>query len=176
METGLNGATSARPSAPPLRFAERNGASGHREEGGAALAVRPRPSRRPPSRWRSRIAATLAAILLLILVQVPGQAVAMLSAGLAQSFWASSMCGPDGASDRMPAAPGQPKHDLEHCLGCQLGCAPPAMLSPADVAVPPPRLSGAQRALPFRTRKLRRRSVFRPNARAPPMMCPAHFN
>ncbi|WP_041814413.1 DUF2946 family protein [Azospirillum baldaniorum] len=138
--------------------------------------MRPRPSRRPSSRWRSRLAATLAAVLLLILVQVPGQAVAMLSAGLAQSFWAASMCGPDGASDRMPAAPGQPKHDLEHCLGCQLGCAPPAMLTPADVTVPPPRLYGALRALPLRTRKLRRRSVLRPNARAPPMMCPALFN
>lgn len=97
----------------------------------------------------------------------------MLSAGLAQSFWAASMCGPDGASDRMPAAPDQPKHDLEHCLGCQLGCAPPAMLTPADVAVPPPRLSGALGALPLRARKLRRRSVFCPNARAPPMTRPA---
>lgn len=97
----------------------------------------------------------------------------MLSAGLAQSFWASSMCGPDGASDRMPAVPDQPKHDLEHCLGCQLGCAPPAMLIPADVAVPPPRLTAALRALPLRTCKLRRRSIFRPNARAPPMTRPA---
>ncbi|TWA77756.1 copper(I)-binding protein [Azospirillum brasilense] len=115
----------------------------------------------------------MAAVLLLILVQVPGQAVAMLSAGLAQSFWAASMCGPDGASDRMPGAPDQPKHDLEHCLGCQLGCAPPAMLSPVDVGVPPPRLSGALGAFPLRTRKLRRSSVFRPNARAPPMTRPA---
>ncbi|AWJ85805.1 hypothetical protein TSH58p_19820 (plasmid) [Azospirillum sp. TSH58] len=166
MGTGLNGATSARPSASPLHCGEPGGASGHREGGAAALVA-------PASRGRSGLAAALAAVLLLILAQVPGQAVAMLSAGLAQSFWAASMCGPDGASDRMPSAPDQPKHDLEHCLGCQLGCAPPAMLTPADVAVPPPRLSGALRALPLRTRKLRRRSVFRPNARAPPMTRPA---
>nr|WP_247891160.1 DUF2946 family protein [Azospirillum aestuarii] len=159
---------SARPSASPLRCGERGRVSGHREEGAALVAL--------ATRWRSGLAAALAAVLLLMLAQVPGQAVAMLSAGLAQSFWAASMCGPDGASDRMPAAPDQPKHDLEHCLDCQIGCAPPAMLTPADVAVPPPRLTAALRRRPPPNRKRRRPRGLRPNARAPPMTCPAPTN
>lgn len=129
--------------------------------------------RRRPSLRRAVVSAALAASLLLILVQVPGQAVAMLSAGLAQAFWTSSMCGPDGARDRLPAAPDRPQHDLERCLGCQLGCAPPAMLTPADVAVPPPRLSGGLRRRPDPNRKFRRPRGLRPNARAPPMTRPA---
>ncbi|MDQ2105076.1 DUF2946 domain-containing protein, partial [Azospirillum sp. C340-1] len=97
--------------------------------------------RHSPPRWRVTLSAALSAGLLLILAQVPVQGVAMLSAGLAQAFWAASLCGPDGARDRLPAAPDQPRHDLSHCLACQLGCASPAALAPADVAVPPPRLS-----------------------------------
>lgn len=131
---------------------------------------------RSPSRWKVALSAALAAGLLLILVQVPAQSVAMLSASLTQAFWSMSMCGPDGAKERLPSAPEQPQHDLTHCLVCQLGCASPAALTPADVTMTPPRLSGALRMLPRRTRKLRRSRGFRPNARAPPPTLPASTN
>ena len=129
--------------------------------------------RRSLFRWRAALSTALAVGLLLILVQAPVQAVATLSAGLAQAFWASSMCGPNGAGERLPSVPGQPGHDLAHCLDCQLGCAPPAALTPAGVAVPPPRFFGALRLPPCRTRRLRRPRGFRPNARAPPVTLPA---